>query len=643
MATTIYTHAVRTTLAGIEDQVFDITDATTGQANWQAMFWPSAGATKIPVQHAVQYQTVPLPTAPSGKTYAWYSSRLAVDVTISSNVTISHGGRLYSAYNPANATLMFELSKVTSSGGVETLIGSVVEPAVASTETNELTMYTVTLPVATPIALAAGERFILRVFLVPAPGQTMATSGPVNFDFGMHTAGRSALLTFAETFTIISNVTRLQQRRTATIGIANFQDLLTTKITQAALTASMNTVAGGDDLQFQQGANASVFTVASDVGITDTSNLAAYTSGSFLPVVNALYLLGVVHSDAAPEGTHPTISTTTGLNFVEIASVPFDTIASNVHRITVFRAMKPSGLTAGTYTVNFADAGTGCAALLYHATGVVTTGTDGANAAVNVVTNSANATANPNVTFGSLSQSYNGVVVFAATDTSVPSLPSGFQGGEQQTYATPTTNIVGTRVQSPSSLAVSFTSAAQDWAVVGVEVVLNPPPATPTPLEWISPRLSKSWWFGSPDPAVTAVGINQAVGESNLVVKASMKLRLYRWRNGGEVQFYQYYSATELGAIASAVAYSDATRETIADPVDFQPDDRIILRIFAAPVPGQTMGNGSVSIAYDAAATFSPTAWIELYDLPVNPFKAETDPVTPATVPNSGMKMGIQN
>lgn len=422
MATTVYALTLRTSLAGVANVNYDMSTGFTGSGQYYAQFWPTAGATKVPIQNTYQFQAA-APSSPSGLSYQWLSYRLANNVTLAgTTVTIQHAGRLYATFNAAQATFRFELSKMTSSGSVETLLGTVTEPAVASTETNELANYSVNMTI-TPLTLAAGERFVLRAFLVPAPGQTMvAQASPLRLSYGTSSSGLTLNLGFTDTFTFTPNTTRMYPRRTSTIAIGNFFDFLNVGVNQAAATAVVTTTSGGGVIQWTRTA-----------------------------------------------------------------------------------------------------------------------------------------------------------------------------GG--------------------------------------------------TPLEWISQRLTQSWQFDSPDPAVPAINANMNLAESATTVNAAGLLRLYRWRAGVETQFYEYAGTVELTTTTGTAAAGTTTAlagQTLT-PMAFQPDDRLVVRWFVTPVPGQTMGAGTATLTYDAHPGLTDKGYVDLYDLPVNPFKAETDPATPATVPNSGMKMGIQN
>lgn len=216
----------------------------------------------------------------------------------------------------------------------------------------------------------------------------------------------------------------------------------------------------------------------------DTSNTTTYASGSFTPVANRLYLLAVVHSDTAPEATVPTVTTTTGLAFVQVgSSIAFDTIASNVHRITLFRAMKSSGLSNGTYTVTLADAGTGAASVLIEVTQVVTTGTDGADAVRNISTNNADAGANPSITMaGAFASNNNGIAAFFGFDSQTAATASneGWTVVGDASYNTPATGVTALWRGANNATAVC-THGSADWAGIAVELVSEAVPEIQVP------------------------------------------------------------------------------------------------------------------------------------------------------------------
>jgi hypothetical protein len=281
--------------------------------------------------------------------------------------------------------------------------------------------------------------------------------------------------------------------------------------------------------------------------------------------------------------------------------------------------------------------------LLSTATGVVTTGTDGADAVRNITTNSADATANPSITMGAYASSYNATYVTFGGDTTVPSGPTDFAPLNGTTQATPSSSIMSAFRFGPAA-TVTTTAAAQDWGGVAVELVAATG-ATPTSLEWVSPRLTGTAYFDAPDPSAIAVSFNAAIGGTSTLTNARWIMRLYRLRSGVETQFYQYAQTTQIpttGPSTGGTTLTNAANQTVT-PIDLKADDRIVMRFFVAPLSGQTMRTGRVDILYDAGSAVTPGAWLELFDLPATPFKAETDPATPPVVPNGMNLLGLSN
>lgn len=426
MAVSLWMLPGRTTLAGNDNRNLDMVSVSipAGAAgNWNAVFYPTDGGTKIPIGNLYTGAVTNRPSAPSGLSYAWVSPRISANITlVATTVTIIHGGRLFSTFDPAHATFRWELYKLTSSGNVETLLGTVDESAVASSETSTTASFTATMNI-TPIPLVAGERLVLRPFIIPAPGQTMAAvATPLEMGYGANAVPYSVKLTFTDTIVFLaSNVTRLYMRRTNVNAIGNFFDLLTTKIAQAQAQGVVTTTAGGSNIQWTRTA-----------------------------------------------------------------------------------------------------------------------------------------------------------------------------GG--------------------------------------------------TALEWISPRLTGSWRFDAPDETQVAVPNSQNTFESAATVNATLIIRMYQWRAGQETLVYEYSPTTEIATVSGTiVAYKDVTKVVVMVPTAFQPDDRIVFRAFVSNAAGTTMGAGSATFNYDAGNTSTPSAFIDLYDFPITPFKAETDPATPATVPDGINTLGLGN
>ena len=117
----------------------------------------------------------------------------------------------------------------------------------------------------------------------------------------------------------------------------------------------------------------------------NNADATSYTTGSFTPTANKLYLLTVLSAATASGNTVvPTITTSTGLNFVQEDTAQW---TGSTRRVTVFRAMEASGLGAGTITIDFGGANTQicCYWIVDELDGVDTSGTDGSGAVVQSV------------------------------------------------------------------------------------------------------------------------------------------------------------------------------------------------------------------------------------------------------------------
>ena len=120
------------------------------------------------------------------------------------------------------------------------------------------------------------------------------------------------------------------------------------------------------------------------------SAVSQITTAAFTPVADRLYTLNVFANRSGASNT-PTITSTTGLTFVLIGAVADGDGGS---KTAMWRAMKSSGLGNGTVTVNFAGQTQDIIQwIIDETTGTDTTGTDGAGAVVQSVTNNAGSSA----------------------------------------------------------------------------------------------------------------------------------------------------------------------------------------------------------------------------------------------------------
>lgn len=490
----------------------------------------------------------------------------------------------------------------------------------------------------TPVTVVRGDRFMLLVTTV----EDNAVGAPHSIFTGSADV-TTIYVEFTETFTFLDNLTRLYLRRTVVNAIDDFRDMLAVRGSSAATTGVTATEEAAEELQCTlEAAQPFLGVNISAAAIQDTSNASTYVSGSFTPVADRLYFLSVTHSDAAPETTVPTITTTTGLTFVEVATIVFDTIASNVHRLTLFRAMESSGLSAGTYTVNFADAATGCCALLSEVPDLVTTGADGADAVRNIISNNANASANPSITLGAFNDVRNGVFACFASDiATVPTAGAGFTGLGHATIGTPTKGVFA-EFQAGNDTSVNCTLASSDWAGIAVELVRRAEVST-VYLEWISGRVKESFSFTAADQFSGRVYAHESDALANL--RGRVKL-FNRAPDGTRTLVATMDRTSELSTSAAPVIWGPtdgSSTETLVQATGFHEDDRVILGVYIFPNPSTTMPAGyTCTITFDHnVANITGDCWLEM----VSPltFKAEGDPARSEAVPGGMTTLGLGN
>lgn len=182
------------------------------------------------------------------------SQRVAAPVTISGNITAFLNAD--EANDLANARLRVRLSKLSRTADVETDIAVLDMTGELTVATNNYTL-SGTPPV--PVSLAVDERLIARISAIPIAGGAMAGGYIVKTQF-QGVAGGSTFpnITFTETITFKTNGTVLYPRRTSTIGIGNFFDLLPTLGASVETTGVVNTAAGGTNIQWTRTAGGTV-------------------------------------------------------------------------------------------------------------------------------------------------------------------------------------------------------------------------------------------------------------------------------------------------------------------------------------------------------------------------------------------------
>ena len=211
--------------------------------------------------------------------------------------------------------------------------------------------------------------------------------------------------------------------------------------------------------------------------VASTVNSATYAINSFTPVANRLYILAIESSHAA-NAVDPTITpSNTGLNYVKIVARPWSTSSANQSTLSIWRAMKPSGLTTGVDTIDFATiVQTGCTYSLIELTGIDTSGTDGSGAIVqsnSAFDDTTTATA-INVTLAALANANNIGYSAAGVNANITQTPGHSEtkiddlGHTLPSYALQTQWLINT-----ATLGTTFV-AGQNSGIAAIEIAAAP-------------------------------------------------------------------------------------------------------------------------------------------------------------------------
>jgi hypothetical protein len=216
------------------------------------------------------------------------------------------------------------------------------------------------------------------------------------------------------------------------------------------------------------------FSVSGQIVFTNTNSGFSTTGiGSVLgPTLTAgkFYIMFAGTSNGA--GTPATVSLSgTGQTWTEIGTAGGALNSTSGKRVQAFRYYATSTTTSDiTFSYTGTQDGGWCA--LYEVAGAVTTGTNGADAIVQTVTNTDNATQHPNISLAAL-QSRAGVIAGWINDVNPPagtaeaSWTESIDGG----YATPDTGGYVMYRSSTSDNTPSWTAGTfSNWAGIGIEV-----------------------------------------------------------------------------------------------------------------------------------------------------------------------------
>lgn len=172
----------------------------------------------------------------------FYSDRLTQTVTISGTITINLLASANSASPPIR--MRARISKETAGGGaVETDIAT-GDQAVDLSSAQATNTFTITP--ADPVTVYPDERLILRLYSFPPGGVWGTGFASLNID----TSAGASYFEFTETFTSRANALKLYLRRTSTIAIGGFMDMLEQLGSTTQTTAVVSTGAGLTEKQW---------------------------------------------------------------------------------------------------------------------------------------------------------------------------------------------------------------------------------------------------------------------------------------------------------------------------------------------------------------------------------------------------------
>ena len=209
--------------------------------------------------------------------------------------------------------------------------------------------------------------------------------------------------------------------------------------------------------------------------ITISTNY-TYSTTAIGAVVSETYTAGklyiAVHMRVRAAATPNDFSLTgTSSTWTEIANVTGVTTGAARARVKVWRYAPGSNVTEG---LSFSGAGLEDSSIvvIWEITGTINTGTNGADAIVQIVTDAQDANANPTITLAALDPK-NTVVAFFGNNVNPfgSTEESGWTELSEDGFNTPTTGGVFISRHRTSDNTPSVTASASDW--VGVAIELN--------------------------------------------------------------------------------------------------------------------------------------------------------------------------
>jgi hypothetical protein len=225
---------------------------------------------------------------------------------------------------------------------------------------------------------------------------------------------------------------------------------------------------------------ANTFTDQPTPSFNSTVLASVFAGASWTPPDGAVVIVFVGNSKAASPDA-PTSLGGNGQTWDQIATVSFNTAGSPTRRLTAYRALIASP-SAGPLTVTFPSNQTGCFALVVSITGCKTTGTNGADAVVQVVTNLSDTGDDRSfVVLADFLNHSNSVLAGFGIDGTVTLVPqSGFTLGTQQAYTAPTHTGNTEWLVTPDALATMTWTGAAKWGGIALEVAAATPATSNT-------------------------------------------------------------------------------------------------------------------------------------------------------------------
>ena len=234
---------------------------------------------------------------------------------------------------------------------------------------------------------------------------------------------------------------------------------------------------------FSQNEAHAAIVVAQVSAVANTAASNTRITTAFTPVANTLYLMWTIQTIGTAPTTVPAVTCANGLTMVQVNTVAFDTIATPLSRVTLFRAMKPAGpgLSNNTCTITWNQTTTGDGYSLVSFTGADTSGTDGSGAVAQSVTGATNnaGAAGLSIALAALqvdSASAGGFSNSVNTTTTLGA-GAGYTPGTGVTFATPNTSLRAEwDATGVTTVNMTQTGAPSSIGGIAVEVRAAPPP-----------------------------------------------------------------------------------------------------------------------------------------------------------------------